>query len=158
MKESGYGAQLARKIEVQLGGKVVKLADRSSLGRPDNLWLKNGIATFIETKIGSHHDDDCCYPWKEINDLRQFEVCRNFSRHSLVIYAIYYPNMKKSAILEVNFLATYRVGIGGGPKPYHTWTDGHGIETINELAQEDRRYRYDQLVIEREKFSRGISK
>lgn len=157
MRESNYGAQLKGKIEKQLGGKVAKLADRANLGRPDSLWIRNGIGVFIETKIGTHYEEDFCYPWKEINDLRQFEVCRQFSRHSLVLYAIYYPKVKKTAILEVNFLATFRVDIGTETKPYHTWTDGHGIDTIDQLAQEDRRYRFDQLVIEFRKRAQGIS-
>lgn len=164
MKEAGYGTQLSHKIEKQLGGKVTKLSDRAGLGRPDYQWLKNGISTFIETKIGKCYElgttgisEWICYPWKEINDIRQFEVCKTFSKHALVLYAIYYPKIKWSLVLDIEELSEYRIALGGQPKPCFKLKPGHGIEAIKSYSQEDRRYRLDELVIERGKLTQGIS-
>lgn len=161
MNESSYGSQLTSKIEKQLGGKIEKLSDRTGLGRPDYLWIKHGIGIFIETKIGKYFEYDAnqkiCYPWKEVNDLRQFEVCKRWSKHALVLYAIYYPKIKSSAILHLDELEGFRVPLGGQAKPCLQLISGHGILEIQKYAQEDRKFVYDRLIIERGKTTQGIS-
>src|ERR1035437_3965761 len=104
MNEASYYSMLAHDIESKIGGKITKLADKSTLGLPDSIHVKDGIVTWIETKIGTGAEiiSSLIYtqPWNEAKkDLRQFEVCNRMSKHSLVLYAVYYPMIRASAII-----------------------------------------------------------
>ena len=142
MKEATYGATLSTKLVKVFGGKIEKLSDRVGLGRPDYLWILDRKASFFETKIGKHYGYGVdgtpqCYPWKEVNDLRQFEVCKQWSRHAPLIYAIYYPDLKMSAILPLIELESFRTGIGSERIPCIQgirFVKGHGAEVLGELA------------------------
>jgi hypothetical protein len=107
MLESTFGGALSSDIERKMGGKIFKISDRSTLGLPDYIHLLTGIATYIETKIGDEYTlaEGFHYiqPWKIIKkDIRQYEVCKLISRHTLVLYAIYYPEIRKTAILTMD--------------------------------------------------------
>lgn len=104
---------LSSDIEKRIGGKMIKIADKATLGLPDSVHVKNGICTWIETKIGSGEEiiNGSVYaqPWKcAEKDLRQFEVCKSISKHSLVLYSIYYPSTKISAVLDIRLMEIFR--------------------------------------------------
>lgn len=137
MKEASYGAVLALKIEKEIGGRVIKISDRSTLGLPDNLHIKGGFATFIETKIGQSvsisGNGYSVQPWKCINDLRQFEVCRSLAKNAWVLYAIYYPKVKMTAVLPVVYMNDFRPSENGEYPSLiegHNFRTGHGIDMI----------------------------
>jgi hypothetical protein len=165
MKETAYWSQLRNKLVKATGGLTYKMADSSSLGRPDSFHIKDGIITVIETKIGKnfHHTETVgplCFPWKEVNDRRQFEVCKEMSREGLVLYAIYYPKIKYTAVLEVNYLNEFRMGLGADPKPLEVgpnFVAGHGIELIVDHIKQNRRKVYARLDLKLRKISEGIS-
>lgn len=146
MKEYDYGATLCEKLEKNYDGIAVKIADKATLGLPDILFVSKGQATFIETKIGKRFSlvDDIIEinPWLCINDLRQYEHCRKLSRHAMVLYAIYYPEIKFTVVMSVSILSNYR------PKenePIHFIDNtgphmekGHGLGIIGSYIAEYR--------------------
>lgn len=145
MKEATYNSTLASKIEKEIGGKVYKISDQSTLGMPDSVHLLDGIATFIECKIGKTKTSDYVEPLESINDLRQFEVCRRISLNSLVLYAIYYPEIKSTAVIPVRVLhamksSAYKMAFIG-----QHLTRGHGIDLVAKYMKENREHVTDQL-------------
>jgi hypothetical protein len=113
MLESTFGGALMSDIERKMGGKAFKISDRSTLGLPDYIHLFTGIGTYIETKIGTEYtlSEGFHYiqPWKVIKkDIRQYEVCKLISKNTLVLYAIYYPEIRKTAILTLDNIQQLR--------------------------------------------------
>lgn len=109
MKEATYTSALSDAIEKNLGGKVLKISDRSTLGLPDLVHIKDGIVAYVETKILDKYEisDNVVYvqPWRVAEkDLRQYEVCRGISKHALVVYAAYIPAAEMSLVIPVTVL------------------------------------------------------
>src|ERR1035437_6753263 len=143
MNEASYYSMLAHDIESKIGGKITKLADKSTLGLPDSIHVKDSIVTWIETKIGIGAEiiSSLIYtrPWNVVKkDLRQFEVCKRMSKHSLVLYAIYYPIARVSAIVTINQLEALR----SNPDGFFVHKDyvklGRGLEQIRMLMNHNR--------------------
>lgn len=135
MKETSYGGTLKAKLKAELKCYAIKISDNATLGLPDSVFLiRDSKAFFIETKIGKELYGAglgiACIPWDSINDLRQFEVCQAIGKHALVIYAIYYPVERYTAVFTTDELQNIRpspkqmIGIGG-----HL-AKGHGIDLI----------------------------
>lgn len=144
MKESSYNSTLSRKIEKEIGGQVVKTSDRSTLGRPDSMHVKDGIVSFFEVKVATEYtiSEDKIYvqPWNHINDIRQYEVCKRTSQHALVFYAIYWPIITVSAILTIEELE----GIRTEGEELWVCTSpvllvGHGLERIKTIMSRNER-------------------
>lgn len=135
MRESGYGGTLANKVEKMIGGQVRKIADSASLGLPDNMHIHHGRITFWETKMIEYKDVTketgkyMVQPWHVVNDLRQFEICRLMSKHAMVLYAAYCPELQMSWVLEVNMLNDYRRGSYIEEGMF--FKKGHGVDIIN---------------------------
>lgn len=135
MKETSYGGTLKAKLKTELHCYAIKISDNATLGLPDSVFLiKESKAFFIETKIGKElygaNLGIGCVPWDSINDLRQFEVCRSINNHALVLYAIYFPKERYTAVFNVTELQNIRfspstmIGIGD-----HL-AKGHGVDLI----------------------------
>lgn len=137
MKEATYGSSLAIKIEREIGGKVIKVADKATLGLPDYLHLQDSICTFIETKIGHATIGSLnrVNPKKAVNDIRQLQACRLLSRYCLVLYAIYYPDLKMTAVVEVNVLERFTLDTAAVCDSFGILRKGHGIPQIKEQIQ-----------------------
>jgi hypothetical protein len=138
MKESTFGAMLAFKIKKEIGGVVIKISDKVMLGLPDNMHIKYSFVTFYETKIGDKGTEQSCYPWESVNDIRQFEVCKRMSRNAIVLYVIYYPDVKMTAVLNVLQLAEFQVGKHKDPLPLlkgPCYVKGHGVEVIRKFIE-----------------------
>jgi len=113
MKESSFVSKFSTDLEKKAGGKMYKLADRASLGRPDSFHLKSGLVTFIEFKVEERVEwaagNSWVQPFKTIRkDLRQYEICREISKNALVLFVIYYPRIKYSAVLTVDQMVSLR--------------------------------------------------
>lgn len=144
MKEATYTAALARDIEKEIGGKIIKISDRSTLGLPDLMHIKDGIITYIETKIGSGAEiiNEIVYtqPWKSVlKDLRQFEVCKSISKHALVLYSIYYPEIKTTAIISIEMLESFRKRPGGHFINQNYVITGRGIPQLKWIMESNRK-------------------
>jgi len=138
MREASYGAILASKIEEEIGGKVLKLSDRSSLGWPDNVHIKDGVATFFETKINDTRCD-FIYPWDSFKkDRRQFEICKRFSKYALVLFIIYCPRTKMAAVLNIEELESFKKDEDRLLFRGDLFSPGHGIERIRHLIKNER--------------------
>jgi hypothetical protein len=155
VKEAMFFQILKNKIQKEIGGKVVKVSDKSSLGIPDSYHLRDSIVTFMETKIGSSfekEDDGKIFlqPWKIIKkDLRQYEVCKSFSHYALVLYVIYYPEGGFSAVLTIDQIEVLRPKTELDSIP---WTahlsiiqPGHGLSQIKRLMTINREEIYAKL-------------
>jgi hypothetical protein len=146
MREASYNSTLATEIEEEIGGRVIKLSDRATLGLPDSLHILDSIVTFIEIKIGEkvfEVDGQIeVEPWKAINDLRQYEVCRAISKYATMIYMIYYPTVKMTAVLPIQVLGLYNplqcspAAIRLREEPY--LVNGHGVETLQLYLRQRR--------------------
>ena len=148
MKEASYLSSISSDIEKQIGGKVIKISDRSTLGLPDSMHIRDGIVTYIETKIDEHFE---IYggiihvqPWKAVKkDLRQFEICRSISRHSLVVYMIYYPAIKRTAVLSVDLLVQFRPSSDDEDLKYLSLpkhlVKGKGVQRLSEIMGSNRK-------------------
>jgi hypothetical protein len=144
MKEAYYLAVLSLDIEKEIGGKVTKIADKSTLGLPDSIHCHRGLATFIETKISEGRLDPQgkfrVQPWRAVKkDVRQFEVCRDLSKNALVLYAIYYPDMKMSAILTIPQLVELRGKEDFWLNDPHILGPGRGLSQIKHHQEVYRR-------------------
>ena len=148
MIESSYGSQLADKIEKEIGGKVIKRADKSTLGLADYDHIHNGIITFIETKHNKDVIDRYVYPWNEVTKMttgiRQYEVIKRMSTHALCIYAIYYSKIKMSCVLTAAMMAEFRDGRGLGTGLY--LRKGHGIDLIKEYEEANKKRIIQRLI------------
>lgn len=140
MKEASYGATLKAKL-VSQGGICVKIADSSTLGLPDSWYANEGMVTFIETKIGEKHeirpDGFLVRPWLCVNDMGQFEHCKRISKHALVLYAAYYPEIRWSWVLSIKHLEEFRSGCGIIEGPF--FVKGHGVEVVQSYIKDYRR-------------------
>jgi len=155
MKEAPYTSSLSRDIEIDVGGKVIKISDRSTLGLPDSMHLLDGIVTYIETKIEENYtlgSDNVIYvqPWRSVKkDIRQYEVCRSIAKHSCVVYAIYYPIIKMSCVIPVEVLAQFRPQPGESFMPYLCGEEylrkGRGLSQLKEIMDQNRGYVYGRL-------------
>jgi hypothetical protein len=155
MKESSYLSALSLDIEKQIGGKVIKTSDRSTLGLPDSTHILDGIVTYIEAKIGDKVEFDLdgvpyVQPWRTVKkDLRQYEVCKSMAKHASVVYAIYYPEIKKSAIITVEVLAQFRPVEGETTLPYlcseEVLCSGRGIKQLKQVMARHRKEVYGRL-------------
>jgi len=152
MKESSYVSTFSSKLEDEEGGKVLKIADKATLGLPDSCHIRNGIITYFETKVSDDYQiiDNVIYvqPWKIVKkDLRQFEVCKIISRYALVVYCIYWFNLKKSVVLTISQLACLR---SEKDQPFQylypsRLEDGHGVERLRQLMKANREGIYERL-------------
>jgi hypothetical protein len=151
MKETAYGAVLGSKIKREIGGQVFKISDNATLGLPDNMHIRRGLITYIETKIGNMHEDltyKFCYPWDSVNDLRQYEVCKKIRNDALLLWIIYYPSFKYTAVLDIDELDIMRSD-KGGPKFVLTeglnLVKGHGLGAINRYMEMEKKLVYARL-------------
>jgi len=146
MREAYVNSRIADDIEEEIGGRCIKLSDKVSLGLPDTLHIKDGIITFIEFKIGDKHETInnivSVKPWDSVNDIRQYEICRSLAKNCLVLYMIYYKEIKMTAILPVEILNLYNpryaspaITLDGNKY----LVNGYGIEKLKEMMQENRR-------------------
>lgn len=129
MKEASYNSTLASKLEKEVGGQVIKLSDKATLGLPDSMHVMDGIVTFIECKLG-RDSNQYVHPWKSINDLRQYETCKRLSKNALVLYAIYYPKTKMSAVLSIADLEILRPHKECAIFKGDGLVNGHGVDLI----------------------------
>jgi hypothetical protein len=148
MRESSYNSSIAGEIEEEIGGRVIKLSDRATLGLPDSLHILDGIVSFIEVKIGDkfysvdgHLEVE---PWRSIDDLRQYELCRSISKHATVIYMIYYPEIKMTAVLPMKILEYFspRQGTKASIRLHEdtNFVNGHGLDALKQILSERRDY------------------
>ena len=136
MKESSYGSQLKAKLVTEVGGLMWKISDRSTLGLPDNIHVNKGFATFIETKEFST-SGTITNPFDYIDDLRQFEVCRRIGKVSLVLYAMYFSEQRKTLIMSPDELQAYRVKATNLPEFQKVYVvRGHGVDIIKLRMEE----------------------
>ncbi len=135
MKEAAYNSTLASKIEKEIGGKVYKISDQSTLGLPDSLHIMDGLASFIECKIGKCNQTNWVEPLKAIKDIRQYEVCRQISKNALVLYAIYYPEIRAAAVIPIDIL--HRMKNSEEQRLFfgQYLTQGHGVDLIAEFLK-----------------------
>ena len=159
MKESPHNSKLSDEIEQKIGGKVIKISDKVTLGLPDSLHYADSLVTFYEVKIGARNyvrdgvDFNLeCEPWRSVNDRRQYETCRNMSKNALVLYVIYYPDYEMTAVIPMDMLERYDPVRS---KSLHKWlvegpyfVKGHGVDRIAELIDERRKQVYDRLALE----------
>lgn len=152
MLESTYLATFSSELEIAEGGRVYKIADKATLGLPDSFHVRNSIITYFEAKIASEYElIDGNYfvkPWKRIReDLRQFEVCRSMSRFALVVYCIYWPDIRMSAILTIDQISQLRTALNEDLKCLHPmWLEpGHGVKRIRQLMDKNREEIYGKL-------------
>ncbi len=147
MRESSYYGTMKKKLVQEIGGMILKISDRATLGLPDSSHVRHGVVVYLETKIYDIHNQNYIIPWNVIKkDVRQFEKCREIRKHTLVLYVIYCPNIKMTAVLDVNtvYEKFYRneVVLLEGPDFVH----GHGIEVmkkkINEWSAHVRRLNF----------------
>lgn len=140
MRETGYGGTMKQKLQHQVGGQVIKIADKATLGLPDNLHIYRGMTTYIETKIGEDYEDKTdpfVKPWKLIKkDIRQFEVCKQIGKNALLLFVAYYPEIKATWVLNVKELELYKEDITLAMGRDFVW--GHGIDLI---ARHENEYR-----------------
>lgn len=130
MKEAAYNSTLASKIEKEIGGKVYKISDQSTLGLPDSIHIMNGFASFIECKIGKCSQANWVEPLKVIRDIRQYEVCRQISKNALVLYAIYYPEIRSTAVIPIEIIHDMKNSEEKRLFFGQYLTRGHGIDLI----------------------------
>jgi hypothetical protein len=156
MKETSYGGQLKNKLEKELGGKVLKISDRATLGLPDYSHVKDGIVTYIETKITVSKENGFIIPWNVIkkgtDGIRQYETCKSLASNALVLYAIYCSDSKMTAVLLLNYVSS--VFAHTEKRLYHEenyyFTKGHGIDLIKTKILNYRRTIYERLKSELE--------
>jgi hypothetical protein len=163
MKENVFGPQLVDKVRHEMGGEVIKIADRSTFGLPDYMHVNDDIVTFIETKIGepkfvqTFANGIACAPWSVVNDLRQYEVCRRLARCAIVLYVIYWPHVRMSAVIDVDLFEQYRYEKSQPP----IWLEkreeycglavfdyGHGDATVVDIMKRRRKVIYENLKYE----------
>jgi hypothetical protein len=136
MKESSYWGSLRQKLVEEVGGKCIKIADVATLGLPDSIHIHTGIATFIETKIGDEKATPV-HPWFILkHDVRQFEVCKRIALNALVLYVIYYPEIRMTAVFQPAHLEPI---LDTGP----SLVRGHGISAIKKEMEQYRRMIYE---------------
>ena len=158
MREASFNSIFAHKLEKEMGGKVIKISDKVTLGLPDSMHLFQGITTFFEVKIGTISSIEVvgdrlyCRPWAMIKDLRQFEMCKSLGKHATVLYVIYWPNVRMTAVLPVETLELYRPsrdsqidkkGLLLIKSP--NFLEGHGVDIYKNIWNERRKKLYDQL-------------
>jgi len=142
MKESYYLSKLSGDLEKDLHCKIYKISDRSTLGLPDSMILKDGIVTFIETKVAYDEDylDKVLYvaPWKTVKkDIRQFEVCKEMSKNALVLYCIHYPQVNHTTVLTMNMVEQFR-GLDKWLNNPMYLRPGNGLEQIKMFMIENK--------------------
>jgi hypothetical protein len=169
VREASYNSIFASKIERQIGGRVIKISDKVSLGLPDSVHLMSGIATFFEVKIGIKrnfcvkNDISYCYPWTCINDLRQYEVCRSIGKNATVLYIIYWPDIRMTTVLSVGSLAMFRpVTQSDSPNGLQliegdNFVKGHGVEVFHQILEKRKREIYGYLAKDYSTISNGVS-
>jgi len=142
MKESYFVSKLSIDLERDVGGRVYKISDKSTLGLPDSMHLKDGIITFIETKIS--YDQECVdnviyvAPWKSVKkDIRQFEVCKEISKNALVLYCIHYPQVNRTAVLSIPLVEQFR-GLDRWLNTQMYLRPGNGLEQIKMFMIENK--------------------
>jgi hypothetical protein len=146
MKETAYYGQMKTKLIKQVGGKIIKISDKSTLGLPDSCHIMDGVSTYIETKKDDIYGVNYIIPWNTVKKyLRQYEVCKDIRKHTLVLYVIYCPNLKMTAVLDVNMIAEkfYR-----NEEPLlegSHFTQGHGIDLIAAEIYQHRRKVNEEL-------------
>jgi hypothetical protein len=160
VKEAPYNSSLASAIEKEIGGKIIKISDRATLGLPDSWHIKDGVLTCIEAKIDDHYETDLdgeifVQPWrvikKQSDGLRQYEVCKSIARHCSVVYAIYYPKVRMSAILPIEIFDQFRPNEGEKTLPYLTneayLAHGKGIRQLKAIMASNRKEVYGRLSL-----------
>ena len=167
MKEAYYNASFSARIMNLVGGRVIKLSDRVTLGLPDSIHIFGGLSTFFEVKIDESvhavsmfQDKLSCQPWEAVNDLRQYEVCRKISQCALVLYVIYYPRAHMTAVIPLHILEHYNrkhdetclFWLQRGPYI----NTGHGEDLYQRILNERREYLYEVLRSERERIPSQI--
>lgn len=134
MRESAYNATLAQKLEKEVGGKVLKVSDRATLGLPDSLHLLGGIATYFEVKLDEDSTHTFICPWDYVkNDIRQFEVCLNLSKYTQVLFGVYFPKLNMTLVLPIEKVNEFRYTDKRLKKyvyPGPDFVTGHGVEII----------------------------
>lgn len=151
MKEASYYSELSDDVVRRVGGKMIKISDRSTLGLPDSMHVVNGIVTYVETKIGEGVQEingfDYVQPWKFVKkDMRQYEVCRSISKHALVLYAVYYPSERISCVMKISDIEPLR----HNPEAWVCNPDfikfGRGSDQIIQLMEQNKREIMDRYV------------
>lgn len=147
MRESSYYGTMRTKLVREVGGKVIKISDKATLGLPDSMHIRNGVVTYIETKIFDLKNQRFFAPWDVIKKyVRQFEMCREIRKHALVLYVIYCPHVKMTAVLDVNmikndFYKNEAILLEGSH-----FVSGHGIELIVQEIDDWRIYVREHLI------------
>lgn len=150
MKEFSYNSILTGKLLAENGGRVIKIADKATLGLPDSLYVKDSIATFIECKMG--HTSSLILRdgkvhvrlWDCINDRRQFEVCRLLSKNATVLYCIYWSRACISAVVPLEILELFRDNRNLLREGKYLAL-GHGSERVIRIIEERRKRLYERL-------------
>ena len=157
MKEASFGGGFARELVEAYGGRVHKISDRSSLGLPDNMYYKTSIVTFYETKIYHLQPQKTesglwrIEPWAAVNDLRQYEVCRQMSTHATVAYVIYCPTIRMTAVIDLKFFEMFRKS-EKNPVPIKylsegdNFESGNGVESLIRLINRQREQTFTVLT------------
>ena len=130
MNEASYNSALSTDIKRLMGGRTVKIADKATLGLPDSMHIQYGLVTFYECKISKSNNRAFVFPWAHINDNRQYEVCKKFSEHALVLYAVYFPFIKYSLVVSIRELENRRSNTSITVGPGRFFTPGHGADLI----------------------------
>lgn len=149
MKEATFLSMLSHDLEVDIGGKVVKISDKATLGLPDSMYLNKGFVTYIETKIGDVYKviDNVVYvkPWDSIKkDLRQFEVCRMMAKNSLVVFIIHYPKVKKTLVLTLNDIKTLQQYPDSTCNSTNSLKEGRGLEKLKIVMGQYQKEMYEK--------------
>ena len=148
MKESSFNHDLAIRIQEEIGGRVRKISDKVALGLPDTEHVKDSIVSYFEVKLYKHFmEKNVIQPWKAVNDIRQFEVCKRMSKSSLVFYVIYCPKVKMTAVLHLSEMETFRpvTGVYTHLNEGFSFMRGFGIERIKWLMTQNRKEIYEKL-------------
>lgn len=148
MKESSYYGTMRTKLVHEIGGKVIKISDKATLGLPDSMHIGEGVVSYIETKIHDLKDQNYFIPWSVIKKyVRQFEMCKEIRKHALVLYVIYCPYVKMTAVLDVktieeHFYRNEHILIRSST----SFVNGHGIELISENIMNWRNHVREHLA------------
>jgi hypothetical protein len=149
MKEASYNALMSDMLVHNYGGRTIKIFNPTLLGLPDTFHFKDGIASFIEVKMGKEKDvvrqngKLFCRPWAAVNDLRQYEVCRVMSYNATVIYMIYYPHIRWTAVIPMPIMEKLRGNYL--LKEGNHFVKGHGLGVLVQILRVKRRMLYETL-------------
>jgi hypothetical protein len=152
MKEASYNAMMSSTLAHTYGGKVLKLADRATLGLPDTIHYKDSVMTWLEVKIGKpssvlhqkNYREWFCRPSDCVNDLRQYEHCRAIGKSANLIWVIYWPHIRMTSVvtqdmMELFWRTKYLLKEG------RNFTSGHGIQLIINILEQKRKELYVKL-------------